>query len=332
MRVFGAMRHTISALLCGALAALPAVASGQEKDLARVAVVTGLVNGHPLAAASMETLRRGLAERGWTEGENLEIVACWEANEKDRASDCAEQVVAAEPDVILAAATPAALAIQRTAGSIPIVFVSVADPVGSGLVDSLARPGGNVTGFLAFEYALGGKLLELLTEIAPQFRRVAVLVDRSVPSGRGQLDAILAAAGQLAIEVVPIDLRDPAAIERGIADVSRESGGLILTAHPLASANRDLVIALAAKHRVPAAYVYRHFAEAGGLVAYGPDLVDPFYRASDYIARILDGADPAGLPVQGPTKYALVVNTATAGELELELPQSILIRADDIIE
>jgi putative tryptophan/tyrosine transport system substrate-binding protein len=224
-------------------------------------------------------------------------------------------------------------AMQHASRTVPIVFVNLIDPVGSGVVASLARPGGNVTGFTSIEYGMSAKWLELLKQIAPGVTRAAVLRDPSVAAGGGQLGAIQAVAPSFAVELSPIDVRDVGEIERGITAFARGSnGGLIVTAGAWAQIHRELIIALAARHRLPAVYRYRFYATSGGLISYGPDLIDPYQRAAGYVDRILRGATPADLPVQAPTKYELVINRKTAKALGLEVPATLLARADEVIE
>ena len=223
-------------------------------------------------------------------------------------------------------------ALQRMR-TVPIVFVSIVDPVGAGFVESLARPGGNVTGFTNFEYGLSGKWLELLKEIAPSVTRATVLREAAVASGVGQYAIIQAVAPSLGVELRPIDLRDPGEIERGVVACAREPNcGLIIVGSPSGAVHRDLIITLAARHRLPAVYPYKYFAHSGGLVSYGPDSVSPFRRAAAYVDRILKGEKPADLPVQAPTKYDLVINLKTAKALGLEIPATVLARADEVIE
>ena len=224
-------------------------------------------------------------------------------------------------------------ALQQMRTVVPIVFVSIIDPVGAGFVESLARPGRNVTGFSLFEYGLSGKWLELLKEIAPSVTRAAVLRDAAIASGVGQYAIIQALAPSLGIELRPIDLHDPAEIERGVLAFAREPNcGLIIVGAPSGVVHRDLIIALAARHRLPAVYPFPYFAHSGGLVAYGPDVVSQVRRAAGYVDRILKGAKPADLPVQAPTKYELVINLKTAKALGLEIPSSVLARANEVIE
>jgi putative ABC transport system substrate-binding protein len=240
--------------------------------------------------------------------------------------------VALAPDVILASASRPTAALQQATRTVPIVFAMVADPVGAGFIDSLARPGGNLTGFMQFEYSLSGKWLELLKQIAPGLTRAAVFRDPSNPAGIGQFAVMQAVAPGLDMEVVPINVRDAGEIERAVATFARSAnGGLIATGGPTTT-HAQLIVALAARHRLPAVYPYRFFVSAGGLISYGPDLIDQHRRAAGYVDRILRGEKPADLPVQAPTKYELAINLKTAKALSLTVPQSILLRADEVIE
>ncbi len=245
----------------------------------------------------------------------------------------AAELVALAPDVILAHSSAAVAPLLQETRSIPIVFTIVADPVGAGFVNSLARPGGNVTGFNNFEYAMGGKWLELLKEIAPNLTRAAVLRESAIAAGPGQFGAIQAVAPALGVELRPIDVRDAGEIERDITAFAQGSnGGLIVTGSPAASVHRDLIIELAARHRLPAVYNSRFYVTSGGLIAYGPDFVDQFRRAAAYVDRILKGEKPSNLPVQAPTKYDTVLNLKTAKAMGIELPPSVLVRADEVME
>jgi putative tryptophan/tyrosine transport system substrate-binding protein len=242
-------------------------------------------------------------------------------------------LAALAPDVILTSGSGAVGALQQATRTVPIVFATVADPVGAGFVDSLSRPGGNITGFAIFEYAIGGKWLELLKEISPRMTRVAVLRDLAVAAGPGQFGAIQTAAPSFGMDVSPINVRDASEIERTVMAFARSSnGGLIVTASPLAQLHRDLIITLAARHKLPAVYFERFFVAEGGLISYGADFVDQFRRAAGYVDRILKGEKPADLPVQAPTKYELVINLKTAKALGIEVPPTLLARADEVIE
>ena len=244
---------------------------------------------------------------GWSDGRNLQIDYRWGAGDADRMRKYAAELVALAPDVILASGTATVAPLLQATRTVPIVFVQVADPVGAGFVDSLARPGGNATGFIIFEYGMSGKWLELLKEIAPGVTRAAVLRDPAIPAGIGQFGAIQAVAPSLGVEVSPINVRDAGEIERAIAAFARSSnGGLIVTASALAVVHRDLIVTLAARHKLPAVYSERLYVTGGGLISYGPDIVDQYRRAAGYVDRILKGEKPADLPVQAPTKYELV--------------------------
>jgi len=286
----------------------------------------------PEGQARLAAFRQGLEQLGWSEGQNLRIDARWAtANEDIRKH--ATELAALAPDLILATATAAVTPLQQATRAIPIVFVSVVDPVGAGFVASLARPGGNATGFTIFEYGISGKWLELLKEMVPGMTRVAVLRDPGTASGIGQYAAIQSVAPGLRVELTPVDVRDAAEIERDVAAFARTAtGGLIVTGSPAAGAHRELIFALAARHKLPAIYAFRFFVTAGGLISYGPDTIDPYRRAASYVDRILKGEKPADLPVQAPTKYELVINLKTANALGITVPPTLLARADEVIE
>ena len=270
---------------------------------------------------------------GWTDGRNVRIDIRWGAGDADRIRKYAAELVALAPDVILATGSAAVGPLLQATRTVPIVFVHVADPVGAGFVESLARPGGNATGFTTFEYGMSGKWLELLKEIAPGVTRAAVLRDPAIAAGIGQFGAIQSVAPSLGVEVSPVDVRDAGEIERAVAAFARApNGGLIVTASALAIVHRDLIITLAARHKLPAVYFARYFVTGGGLISYGPDLVDQYRRAAGYVDRILKGEKPADLPVQAPTKYELVINLKTAKALGLDVPPTLLARADEVIE
>jgi putative ABC transport system substrate-binding protein len=273
-----------------------------------------------------------LQQLGWIDGRNVRIDFRWESGDADTARKIAAELVALSPDVILASGVTGLTALQGNR-VIPVVFAIAPDPVGAGFVDSLAKPGGNVTGFMQFEYSLSAKWLELLKEIAPNVTRAAILRDPAIIAGIGQWAAIQSASPSVAIEVSPVNIDDAGEIERSIAAFARSSnGGLILTGSGLAIIRRDLIIALAARHKLPAIYYDRYFVAAGGLMSYGPDNVNLFRRAASYVDRILKGEKPAELPVQQPTKYDLVINLKAAGALGLTVPPSLLARADEVIE
>jgi putative ABC transport system substrate-binding protein len=276
---------------------------------------------------------QGLALLGWTIGRNVRIDTRWAtANAADVRRHAAE-LAALAPDVILANGAGAVGALLQVTRTVPVVFAVVGDPVGAGLVDSLARPGGNATGFMVYEYSLSGKWLELLKQIAPSVTRVAVFRDATQGSGTGQFASIQAVAPSLRVEVNPINMRDAAEIERAVAAFARApNGGLIVTAGPASALHRDLSIMLAARHKLPAVYYERFYVAAGGLVSYGPSFIDQYRLAAGYVDRILKGEKPADLPVQAPAKYETVINLKTAKALGLDLPATVLARADEVIE
>jgi putative tryptophan/tyrosine transport system substrate-binding protein len=327
-------RREFVVLLGGAAAAWPLTARAQQADrVRRVGVLMNLTADDPEASTRVTALAQGLQQLGWTDGRNVRIDYRWGAADADRSRKYAAELVTLAPDVILASGTPAAAALQQATRTVPIVFVNAVDPVGAGLVDSLAQPGGNATGFILFEYGISAKWLELLREIAPQLKRAAVLRQPDIASGIGQLAVIQAAAPSFGVEVRPVGVRDAEEIERAVTAFARSpNGGLIVAASTLAGVHRKLIIALAARHRLPAVYSLRYYATAGGLISYGPNSIDPFRRAADYVDRILRGEKPADLPVQAPTKYELVINLKTANALGLEIPQTLLARADEVIE
>jgi putative tryptophan/tyrosine transport system substrate-binding protein len=327
-------RRDFITLIGGAAVGSPLAALAQQPDRVRhIGVLMAAAAADPEYQARIGAFQQGLALLGWTDGRNARIDTRWATNADDIRRHAAE-LAALAPDVILAATgtTTVAPLLQATR-TVPIVFVIVIDPVGAGFVASLARPGGNATGFLMFEYGLSGKWLELLKQIAPGVIRVAVLRDPSIASGIGQFGAIQSAAPSLGIEATPVNVREAEEIERDITAFARSSnGGIIVTASPEASRHRDLIVTLAARHRLPAVYASRYFVTDGGLICYGPDILDQYRRAASYVDRILKGEKPADLPVQAPTKYELVVNLKTAKTLGLEVPSTLLARADEVIE
>ena len=284
----------------------------------------------PESQRRMTAFVQGLQELGWTDGRNVRIEYRWTLGDADRIRKYVTELVALTPDVILAAGAATMGFLLQATRTIPIVFVNLADPVGAGYVDSLARPGGNATGFVQFEYGLSGKWLELLKEIAPGVTRAAVIRDPAESSGLGQWGAIQSAAPTVGLEVTPVNVRDAAEIERVLATFARSpNGGLIVTGSALAAVNRNLLATLAARHKLPAIFYRR---TDGGLMSYGPDALDQYRRAAAYVDRILKGEKPADLPVQAPTKYELVINTSTARALGLDVPPTLLARADEVIE
>jgi putative ABC transport system substrate-binding protein len=292
-----------------------------------------------LAADDPESLRRitafvqRLQQLGWTDGHNIRIDARWGAGDADRYRTLATELLALAPDVIVVATTSVTGVVRRATRTVPIVFVQVIDPVGGGFVDNLAKPGGNVTGFMQYEYAMSGKWLELLKEIVPQLTRVGVVRDPGDTSQIGQFAAIQSIAPSLGVTVTPISLHDAFEIERDVTAFARSAnGGLIVPGSALATFNRTLIVTLAARNKLPVVYSNPVFVTDGGLMAYGPDRVDHYRLAAGYVDRILKGDKPADLPVQAPTKYELVINLKTAKALGLDVPTSLLARADEVIE
>ena len=326
-------RREFITLLGGAAAlwSLPARAQQGER-MRRIGVLTGVAADDPENQRRYAAFLQGLQQLGWIEGHNVRLDYRFTAGNAADTRKYAAELVALAPDVILATGVAVGPLLQATR-TVPIVFVIVPDPVGSGFVASLSRPGGNATGFMMFEYSLCGKWLELLKEIAPSVTRAAVLWDPAIPAGIGQFAVIQAVAPSVGVEVSPIDVRDAAEIERAVAAFARSAnGGLILTASSSAAIHRDLIIALAARYKLPAVYVERFFVAAGGLISYGPNFVDQFRRAAGYVDRILKGEKPADLPVQAPNKYELIINLKTAKALGLTVPPTVLARADEVIE
>src|SRR5262245_312803 len=299
----------------------------------RIGVLMNLVATDPEAPARIAAFTQGLLALGWANGGNVQIDIRWGAGDADLLRKNAAELVALAPDVILVSGTPGMGALQQVTRSVPIVFAQVVDPVGSGFVETLPRPGGNATGFMSFEYSISGKWLELIKEISPRVKRVGILRDLAQAAGSGQFGAIQAAASVLGVEVTPFNVSDPGEIRRAIEVCARApDSGLVVTGSALALFHRELIITLAALHRLPTVYPHRYFIVSWGLISYGPNSIDPFRRAAGYIDRILKGERPADLPVQIPTKYELVVNLKTARSLGLTLPQSMLARADEVIE
>ena len=281
----------------------------------------------------MAALRRGLQELNWIENRSVAIISRFFAGDRTRARAQAAELVTLAPDVLLGNGTPALIALREVTDTLPIVFLSVVDPVGAGFVQSMSHPGGNITGFTPFEYALGGKWLELLKDVGPRISRVAVLRDPTLPGGPALFGVIQAVASSFRVQVTPVGVQNAAEIERAITGFANKTdGGLIVLPSAAAAVHRTLIIALAAKHRLPAVYPYRYFVADGGLVSYGLDLDDQMRRAGGYVGRILRGEKPTDLPVQAPTKYELVINLKTAKALGLTVPDTLLARADEVIE
>jgi putative ABC transport system substrate-binding protein len=326
-------RRTFITLLGGAAAAWPFSARAQQSDrMRRIGVLMYLAADDAEGQARLAAFAQALKQLGWSDGRNLRIDTRW-ANADDIRKHAAE-LAALAPDVLLAATGTATVApLLQATRTVPIVFVSVIDPVGAGFVASLAQPGGNATGFTIYEYSMSGKWLELLKEIAPGVTRAAVLRDPAVASGIGQFGAVQIVAPSLGVELSPVDVRDAGEIERAVAAFARGlNGGLIVTGSALGISHRDLIIALAARHRLPAVYPLRYYVTGGGLISYGPDSIDQFRRAAGYVDRILKGEKPADLPVQAPTKFELVINLKTAKALGIDIPTTLLARADEVIE
>jgi putative tryptophan/tyrosine transport system substrate-binding protein len=299
----------------------------------RVAALFAQSANDPQAQNRGAAFLQALQQLGWIVGQNVYIDYRWSAGSEDDTRKYATELVASAPDVILASGTTALDPLRHATRSVPIVFVLIPDPVGAGFVDSLARPGGNVTGFANFDFGIVGKWLGLLKEIAPNTTRAAVLRDPAVVAGLGQWGAIQSVSPSFALEVSPVNLIDPAEIDRTLTAFARSpNGGLIVTGSALTVVRRDLIISLAARHRLPAVYYDRYFVSAGGLISYGSDSVEQFRSAATYVDRILKGEKPADLPVQTATKYETVLNLKTAKALGLTVPSSLLVRADEVIE
>jgi ABC-type uncharacterized transport system substrate-binding protein len=321
--------------LLGGAAAWPLVAQAQQGErVRRIGVLVPAAANDAEWQARLMAFGQGLAHLGWTVGRNVQIDMRWATTNPAEIRRHAAELVALAPDVILASGTSTVGPLLQATRTVPIVFPTIGDPVGAGFVDSLARPGGNATGFMSYEYSLSGKWLELLKQIAPGVTRVAVLRDAAVSIGPVQFGVIQAVAPSLRVEVNPINMRDDAGeIERDVAAFARASnGGLIVTSSGLSLLHRNPIITLVARHKLPAVYFQRAFVAAGGLISYGPDIIEQYRHAAGYVDRILKGEKPADLPVQAPTKYELVINLKTAKALGLEVPAMLLARADEVIE
>jgi putative tryptophan/tyrosine transport system substrate-binding protein len=318
--------------LIGGAAAWPLAARAQQ-GMRRIGVLMPLVADDPEAQTRLAAFAQGLERLGWTIGRNIRIETRWTAGDADRIRTGVAELLALEPDAILATGSTTVGPLRRATRAVPIVFVVVPDPVGAGFVANLARPGGNVTGFIAFEYGISPKWLEILKQLAPGVTRVAVIRDPDISGGIGQFGAIQAVAASFGVETIPLGVRDAGEIEHDIAAFAQGSnGGLIVTGSAWAVVHRKLIVALAARHKLPTVYWDRAPVMSGGLISYGVDLPDQYRRAADYVDRILKGEKPADLPVQAPTKYELVINLKTAKALGLEIPPSLLARADEVIE
>ena len=330
-------RRELLAALGGAAACPLAARAQQARRMRRIGVLTPFAADDPEGQTRLTAFMQGLQQLGWTDGRNLRIDIRWGAGDAERIRRNAAELVALAPDVILAVASATTGPLLRATRTVPIVFVQVAEPVGAGFVDSLVQPGGNATGFMLYEYGIGGKWLELLKEIAPGVKRVGFLQSLGIAAGPGQFGAIQASAPSLGVEVRPINARHASEFERIITAFARPANGGLIVAGGAASGapgtlDRDSIIKLTAQHRLPAVYSDPVFATEGGLLAYGPNRVDQFRRAPGYVDRILKGEKPADLPVQAPTKYELVINLRAAKAIGLKVPPTLLARADEVIE
>ena len=327
-------RREFIKVIGGAAATWPiAVRAQQVERMRRIGVFAGLAESDPVVQLLVAAFRGALAKLGWTEGGNVLIEYRWGGGDADMGRRHAAELAALAPDVIFVSGGVAVERLLQATRTVPIVFTIVPDPLGSGFVESLSRPGGNATGFMMFEYSLSGKWLELLKEIAPNLTRAAVLRDPAITAGAGQFAVIQSVAPSRGVEVIPVNMRDAADFERAVAAFARSSnGGLIVTAGAAAVVPRELIIALAKQHKLPAVYPSRDFVTGGGLVSYAADFIDQWRRAASYVDRILRGEKPADMPVQAPTKYELVINLKAAKALGLTVPPSVLARADEVIE
>jgi putative tryptophan/tyrosine transport system substrate-binding protein len=326
-------RRDFIRLLGNVAIAWPIAARAQQPErVRRIGMLYSLAEDDPESVVRRAAFEQALKEFGWINGGNLQIDCRWAGGDPELIRKFVAELVTSGPDVIVTSGSQPAGPMVRATRKIPIVFLQVIDPVGSGLIESMAQPGGNVTGFMQFEYSLAGKWLELLKELAPNLSRVAVLRDATFGPGIGQFAVIQAMAPPHRVELSPINSGDPAEMERGIAAIARTpNAGLVVTVGGTA-VRRDLIVAAAAKHGLPAIFPYRYFASEGGLMSYGPDTIEPYRRAAGYVDRIFKGEKPANLPVQAPTKYQLAINLKTAKALGLTVPPSLLARADEVIE
>ena len=327
-------RRDFIRMVGSAAATWPFAARAQQREpLRRVAILEPIPKDTPSAQSRYTAFLEAFEQLGWTDGRNVQIVARWTGGKNVELRKYAEELVALAPDVILAGGGSGAEVMLKATRTIPIVFAIVPDPIGAGIVERLSRPGGNATGFMMFEYNLCGKWLELFKEIAPSVTRVAVLRDLGFAHGIGQFAVIQAVAPSVGIEVSPIDVREPDQIERAIATFAQSpNGGIILAASGIGASNANLIITAAARYKLPAVYITRPLVVAGGLISYGPNFADQYRRAAGYVDRILRGEKPGDLPVQVPSKYELAINLKTAKALGLSVPQSLLARADEVIE
>ena len=326
-------RRTFISLLGGAAVMWPCAARAQQGErMRRIGVLTDYAESDPQGRDRVAALRLGLHQLGWIEGRNLHIDYCWGAADLGRIRDCGSELVRLAPDVIWANGTPPLQAARRATDTIPIVFSNVADPIATAMVASLVSPGGNVTGFANFEYAIGGKWLEMLREVSPGLARFLFIHNAESGAARGLTEAISAAARAIGVTLTIEAVRNAADIERSVVAFGHERGGLIVQPDGSLGSHRELIIGLAGRYRLPAVYPFRYYANGGGLIAYGVDLNDIIRRSAQYVDRILKGAKPAELPVQFPTKFELVINLKTAKTLGLDVPPTLLARADEVIE
>ena len=325
------MRRREFITLVGSAAVWPlTVRAQQAQRVRRIGVLMPFAKDNPEGQARIAAFLKELQRLGWTDGRNLQIEYRWDTGDLRKS---ATELVALSPEVILGSATPAVAALQQSTRTVPIVFAQVADPISAGFVASLAKPGGNVTGFTNFDYTIGAKWLELLKEIAPNVTRVGVIRDPTVTASIGQLAAINSVARSFGVEVNPLGGLDATDIERTVTEFAHgPNGGLIVSATPLSANNRGLIISLAAQHRLPAVYPFPFFVAHGGLICYGPNSIEPHRQAAHYVDRILKGEKPSDLPIQAATKYELVINLNTAKGLGLTIPHSVLSRANEVIE
>ena len=327
------MKRRAFITLLGGAAVWPLAAHAQRGErMRRISALTGIAD-EVGTQARFDAFREALTRLGWIEGQNVRIDYRWGEGRPDVIRKHAAELAGQAPDVILVSGGASLTAMLQASRSVPIVFTIVPDPVGSGFVDSLSRPGGNATGFMQFEYSLSGKWVELLKEIAPRSTRAAVLWDPAIPAGIGQFAIVQSVAPSLGIEVIPVNVRDAAEIERGVTAFARSgNGGMVVTASALSIFHRGLIATLAAQHKLPAVYAARDFVVSGGLISYGADFVDQYRRAAGYVDRILKGEKPADLPVQAPVKYELVLNLKTAKALGLTIPPMLLFQADEVMQ
>jgi putative ABC transport system substrate-binding protein len=326
-------RREFIMLLGGAAVAWPLTGRAQQpSQMKRIGILVPVEND-PVGQTRIAALMQDLQQLGWVAGHNLQVEIRWGAGDPERNRRNAAELVALAPDVIVAQGSVGVALLQQATSTLPIVFVVVPDPVGASFVDNLARPGGNATGFMSFEYGMGAKWLELLKQIAPGVTRVAVVRGLAISAGAGQFGAVQSVAPSFGVEVSPISARDAPELERAIAAFARSSnGGLVVTQSGLTFFYRDLIVTLAARHKLPAVYYERNFVTAGGLISYGPGFIDQHRQAATYVDRILRGEKPSDLPVQAPTKFDLVINLKTAKALGLIVPPTLLTRADEVIE